>query len=133
MGTKVTKTDAEWRQTLTPEQYRIARQKGTERAFSGEYAHTKDEGTYKCVCCGEPLFSSETKFESGTGWPSFYQPISDENVGTDEDNSFWMRRTEVTCKSCGAVHDQIDLVPYRWLEVAKQLKQEAEEPAKAHG
>ena len=102
MGTKLTKTDAEWRQTLTPEQYRIARQKGTERAFSGEYAHTKDEGTYKCVCCGEPLFSSETKFESGTGWPSFYQPISDENVGTDEDNSFWMRRTEVTCKSCGA-------------------------------
>ena len=72
MGTKVTKTDAEWRQELTPEQYRIARQKGTERAFSGEYAHTKDEGTYKCVCCGEPLFSSETKFESGTGWPSFY-------------------------------------------------------------
>ncbi len=102
MGTKVIKTDAEWRQELTPEQYRIARQKGTERAFSGEYAHTKDEGTYKCVCCGEPLFSSETKFESGTGWPSFYQPISDENVGTDEDNSFWMRRTEVTCKSCGA-------------------------------
>jgi peptide-methionine (R)-S-oxide reductase len=102
MSTKVTKTDAEWRQELTPEQYRIARQKGTERAFSGEYAHTKDEGTYKCVCCGEPLFSSETKFESGTGWPSFYQPISDENVGTDEDNSFWMRRTEVTCKSCGA-------------------------------
>lgn len=102
MSTKVTKTDAEWRRELTPEQYRIARQKGTERAFSGEYAHTKDEGTYKCVCCGEPLFSSETKFDSGTGWPSFYQPISDENVGTDEDNSFWMRRTEVTCKSCGA-------------------------------
>ena len=102
MSTKVIKTDAEWRQELTPEQYRIARQKGTERAFSGEYAHTKDEGTYKCVCCGEPLFSSETKFDSGTGWPSFYQPISDENVGTDEDNSFWMRRTEVTCKSCGA-------------------------------
>ena len=102
MSTKVTKTDAEWRQELTPEQYRIARQKGTERAFSGEYAHTKDEGMYKCVCCGEPLFSSETKFDSGTGWPSFYQPISDENVGTDEDNSFWMRRTEVTCKSCGA-------------------------------
>jgi peptide-methionine (R)-S-oxide reductase len=102
MSTKVTKTDAEWRQELTPEQYHIARQKGTERAFSGEYAHTKDEGTYKCVCCGEPLFSSETKFDSGTGWPSFYQPISDENVGTDEDNSFWMRRTEVTCKSCGA-------------------------------
>jgi peptide-methionine (R)-S-oxide reductase len=102
MSTKVTKTDAEWKQTLTPEQYRIARQKGTERAFTGEYAHTKDEGTYKCVCCGEPLFSSETKFDSGTGWPSFYQPISDENVGTDEDRTLWMRRTEVTCKSCGA-------------------------------
>jgi peptide-methionine (R)-S-oxide reductase len=102
MSTKVTKTDAEWKQTLTPEQYRIARQKGTERAFTGEYAHTKDEGTYKCVCCGEPLFSSDTKFDSGTGWPSFYQPISDENVGTDEDRTLWMRRTEVTCKSCGA-------------------------------
>jgi peptide-methionine (R)-S-oxide reductase len=102
MNQKVIKSDAEWKQVLTPEQYRIARQKGTERAFTGEYAHTKDAGTYKCVCCGEPLFSSDTKFDSGTGWPSFYEPLSDENVGTEDDKSFWMRRTEVTCKSCGA-------------------------------
>ena len=102
MNQKVIKSDAEWKQVLTPEQYRIARQKGTERAFTGEYAHTKDAGTYKCVCCGEPLFSSDSKFDSGTGWPSFYEPLSDENVGTEDDKSFWMRRTEVTCKSCGA-------------------------------
>jgi peptide-methionine (R)-S-oxide reductase len=102
MSNKVIKTDAEWKQVLTPEQYRIAREKGTERAFTGEYAHTKDAGTYRCVCCGEPLFSSETKFDSGTGWPSFYAPLSEENVGTEDDDSFWMRRTEVTCKSCGA-------------------------------
>lgn len=102
MSQKVIKSDAEWMQLLTPEQYRIARQKGTERAFTGEYAHTKDAGTYKCVCCGEPLFSSDTKFDSGTGWPSFYEPLSDENVGAEDDNSFWMRRTEITCKSCGA-------------------------------
>lgn len=102
MNQKVIKSDAEWKQVLTPEQYRIARQKGTERAFTGEYAHTKDAGTYKCVCCGEPLFSSDSKFDSGTGWPSFYEPLSDENVGAEDDKSFWMRRTEVTCKSCGA-------------------------------
>lgn len=102
MKTKVVKSDAEWKQQLTPEQYNIARQKGTERAFTGEYAHTKDEGVYKCVCCGEPLFESNTKFESGTGWPSFYAPISEENVSAETDNSFWGRRTEVLCSACDA-------------------------------
>ncbi|MGI8589236.1 MAG: peptide-methionine (R)-S-oxide reductase MsrB [Chloroflexia bacterium] len=102
MKAKINKTDAEWRQQLTPEQYEITRRKGTERAFTGEYAHNKDEGVYTCVCCGEPLFNSDTKFESGTGWPSFYQPISPENVGTHSDNSLWMRRTEVLCNNCEA-------------------------------
>ena len=96
MRTKVVKSDAEWRKQLTPEQYHVTREKGTERAFTGEYAHTKDDGVYRCSCCGAHLFSSDTKFESGTGWPSFYAPISEENVGTEEDNSFWMRRP----KSC---------------------------------
>jgi peptide-methionine (R)-S-oxide reductase len=102
MANKVIKSDAEWRQLLTPEQYRIARQKGTERAFTGEYAHSKDKGVYRCVCCGAELFDSDTKFESGTGWPSFYAPISEENVGTEEDGSLWMRRTEVVCNNCDA-------------------------------
>jgi peptide-methionine (R)-S-oxide reductase len=102
MKNKVIKSDAEWKRQLTPEQYRVARQKGTERAFTGEYAHTKDAGVYRCVCCGAELFSSDTKFESGTGWPSFYAPISEENVSTEEDNSFWMRRTEVMCSACDA-------------------------------
>ena len=102
MKSKVSKSDAEWKQQLTPEQYRVARQKGTERAFTGEYAHTHDEGVYKCVCCGTELFSSDTKFESGTGWPSFYAPISEENVSAEEDDSFWMRRTEVMCSACDA-------------------------------
>ncbi|MFL5734563.1 MAG: peptide-methionine (R)-S-oxide reductase MsrB, partial [Chloroflexia bacterium] len=95
MKSKVTKSDAEWRQQLTPDQYHVTREKGTERAFTGEYAHTKERGVYKCVCCGADLFSSDTKFESGTGWPSFYAPISEENVAEETDNSFWMRRTEV--------------------------------------
>ena len=99
---KVIKSDAEWKRQLTPEQYRVTRQKGTERAFTGEYAHTKDLGVYKCVCCGAELFSSDTKFESGTGWPSFYAPISEENVSAEEDDSFWMRRTEVLCSACDA-------------------------------
>ncbi len=102
MRNKVVKSDAEWRQQLTPEQYRVARQKGTERAFTGEYAHTKEAGVYRCVCCGAELFSSDTKFESGTGWPSFYAPIAEENVELEDDNSFWMRRTEVLCSTCDA-------------------------------
>ena len=102
MKNKVVKPDAEWRQQLTPEQYHVTREKGTERAFTGEYAHTKDKGTYTCVCCGAPLFSSDTKFEFGTGWPSFYKPISDDSVDAETDNSFWMRRTEVMCSTCDA-------------------------------
>jgi peptide-methionine (R)-S-oxide reductase len=102
MVAKATRSDAEWREQLTPEQYRITRQKGTERAFTGEYHDTKDSGVYRCVGCGTPVFDSETKFDSGTGWPSFYAPMSPENVETESDNSFFMRRTEVHCASCGA-------------------------------
>jgi len=99
---KVDVTDEEWRSQLTPEQYRIAREKGTERAFTGEYWDHKEEGVYRCVCCGTPLFGSETKYESGTGWPSFWAPIEEANVATEEDRSFFMRRTEVQCAACGA-------------------------------
>jgi peptide-methionine (R)-S-oxide reductase len=102
MKSKIHKTDAEWREQLTPEQYRITRQKGTERAFTGEYAFTHDKGVYRCVCCGAELFSADAKFESGTGWPSFYEPVSEESVETESDDSFWMRRTEVMCGTCDA-------------------------------
>jgi peptide-methionine (R)-S-oxide reductase len=97
---RISKTDEEWRQTLTPEQYRVLREKGTERAFSGEYAASKEKGTYVCAGCGNPLFSSETKYESGTGWPSFWQPLSQESVETQEDRSLFTRRTEVHCARC---------------------------------
>lgn len=96
------RSEAQWRELLTAEQYRVTREKGTEAAFSGEYWDNQREGMYRCVCCGELLFSSETKFDSGCGWPSFYQPADAQNVATAEDNSFFMRRTEVTCKKCGA-------------------------------
>jgi peptide-methionine (R)-S-oxide reductase len=99
---KVVKSDAEWRAQLTDLQYRVTRQKGTERAFTGEYHMTKDAGTYHCVCCGAPLFSSETKYDSGTGWPSFYAPIDQDNVTVEEDRSFFMVRTEVMCSQCEA-------------------------------
>jgi len=98
---RVQKSEEEWRRILTPEQYHVLREKGTERAFTGEYAHTKDKGTYLCAGCGNPLFDSETKFDSGTGWPSFWQPLSDDSVDTETDRSFFMTRTEVNCKHCG--------------------------------
>jgi peptide-methionine (R)-S-oxide reductase len=102
MGTKVTKSDQEWREQLTPEQYEVTRKKGTERAFTGKYHESKQEGMYRCVCCGNELFSSDTKFDSGTGWPSFYEPVGEENVDTSADNSHFMRRTEVLCSRCDA-------------------------------
>jgi peptide-methionine (R)-S-oxide reductase len=99
---KVVKSEDEWKQQLTPEQFHIARKKGTERAFTGEYYDTKEKGTYRCACCGTPLFSSETKYDSGSGWPSFWQPLTEENVATVDDNSLFMRRTEVLCSVCDA-------------------------------
>ena len=99
-GDKIVKSDAEWRELLTPEQYQVCRQKGTERAFTGKYDRCKDKGIYVCQCCGNPLFASDTKFDSGTGWPSFYAPIDPEAVEEEEDNSFLMRRTEVMCARC---------------------------------
>jgi peptide-methionine (R)-S-oxide reductase len=97
---KVSRTEEEWRQTLTPEQYRVARQKGTERPFTGEYHDSKDAGTYLCAACGAELFTSEAKFDSGCGWPSFYEPREGDNVRTQLDTSHGMMRTEVLCASC---------------------------------
>jgi peptide-methionine (R)-S-oxide reductase len=102
MSTRIEKSEKEWRQQLTPEQYRVLRQHGTEPPFSGEYVHTKADGTYCCAACGAELFSSRTKFESGTGWPSFTEPVNRENVTLREDRSFFMRRTEVLCRACGS-------------------------------
>jgi len=95
------KTDADWAKELTPEQFNITRRKGTERAFTGIYWDTKTPGTYSCVCCGEPLFSSDTKFDSGTGWPSFFAPLDESRVEKDVDTSHGMRRVEVHCAKCG--------------------------------
>ena len=102
MTEKLKKSDAEWRAELSDEQYHVTRQRGTERAFTGQYYKSKDPGTYTCVCCGQELFSSDTKYESGSGWPSFYQPIDKESVATKEDNEYGMRRTEVVCSRCDA-------------------------------
>jgi peptide-methionine (R)-S-oxide reductase len=99
---KIVKTDEEWKKQLSPEQYRIARKQGTEWAFTGKYWNNKKEGIYKCVCCGQDLFSSETKFESGTGWPSFYKPIDEKFIGTETDTSLFMKRIEVHCSRCDA-------------------------------
>jgi peptide-methionine (R)-S-oxide reductase len=101
MSEKIKKTDEEWRRELTPEQYRVLREKGTERAFTGQYADTKDPGTYLCAACGQELFTSDTKFDSGCGWPSFYEPAKSEVIDEHDDHTFGMRRTEVTCSRCG--------------------------------
>jgi peptide-methionine (R)-S-oxide reductase len=102
MADKVIKSDEEWRRQLSPEQYEIARQAGTEPAFTGKYWNSKEKGTYVCACCGEPLFSSETKYESGTGWPSFYQPVDPEKVNQHTDRSHGMLRVEARCAKCDA-------------------------------
>jgi len=99
---KIQKSEEEWQDQLTSEQYRITRMKGTERPFSGEYYDNKEEGIYRCVACDTPLFGSDTKYDSGTGWPSFSKPIDDANVETEEDRSLFMRRTEIHCAVCGA-------------------------------
>ena len=99
---KIQKTEEEWQDQLTPEQYRVTRMKGTERPFSGEYNDNKEEGIYRCVACGAPLFSSDTKYDSGSGWPSFWAPLEESNVETEEDRSLFMRRIEVHCAVCGA-------------------------------
>jgi len=99
---KVKKTEEEWKQQLTPEQFEIVREKGTEAPFTSELNDNKAEGTYKCVACGQPLFSSDTKFDSGTGWPSFDAPMDDDSVETEDDNSLLMKRTEVLCSRCDA-------------------------------
>jgi len=99
---KVKKTDAEWKKQLTPEQFHVAREKGTERPFTGKYWDNEQAGTYRCVCCGTPLFESDTKFDAGCGWPSFYAPVAEGNVREQEDRSHLMNRTEVLCASCDA-------------------------------
>jgi peptide-methionine (R)-S-oxide reductase len=102
MSEKIVKSDAEWQAQLSPEEYHITRQHGTERAFTGRYWNSKEPGTYRCACCGEPLFDSETKFDSGTGWPSFWAPLDTDAVATKDDHSHSMRRTEVLCARCDA-------------------------------
>src|SRR3989442_4851924 len=102
LETKVSKTEEEWKRLLTPIQFRVARKKGTEQPFSGEYVHNEEKGTYECVCCGNKLFSSETKFESGTGWPSFWTPLNRDSVSENDDRSLFVKRTEVLCSRCDA-------------------------------
>jgi peptide-methionine (R)-S-oxide reductase len=102
MTEKVEKSEAEWKKELSPEEYHVTREKGTERPFTGRYWDNHEKGVYKCVACGNDLFSSDTKFDSGSGWPSFWQPINDKNVDAEEDRSLFMRRTEVLCSRCQA-------------------------------
>lgn len=99
---KIEKSDAEWRAQLSDLEYHVTREKGTERAFTGRYHDAKDKGTYACICCGQPLFASDTKFDSGTGWPSFWAPLDEGSVEEHEDRGFFMRRTEVVCSQCDA-------------------------------
>jgi peptide-methionine (R)-S-oxide reductase len=131
---KVRKSEEEWRRELTPEQYRVTREAGTERPFTGEYEHTKDAGTYVCVACGNPLFRSNAKYDSGSGWPSFFEPLSGESVETKSDRSHLMERTEVLCSRCdahlGHVFDdgpQPTGQRYCMNSVALKLKKEGEE------
>ncbi len=102
MAEKVKKTEAQWQEILTPEQFKVTRKQGTERAFTGKYHNHKEKGIYKCVCCGNELFSSDTKYDSGTGWPSYWEPIAEDKVEYKEDRSLFMRRVEVVCANCGA-------------------------------
>ena len=102
MTNRIEKSDREWKEKLTPAEYKIIREKGTEPPFTGEYCHAKDPGVYRCRACGMPLFSSDTKYDSGSGWPSFYEPVAGENVRENEDRSHLMRRTEVLCAACDA-------------------------------
>ena len=102
MADKIVKTPKEWKETLTPEQFEVCINKGTEPPFTGKYYNNKEKGTYKCVCCGETLFKSDTKYDSGSGWPSFWQPLSDEKIEYISDTDYGMVRTEVNCKKCGA-------------------------------
>ena len=102
MVEKVNKTEEEWKEQLSPEQFKVTRKKGTEQAFTGQYHDNKDKGIYHCVCCGSELFSSDTKYDSGTGWPSFYDPIKEENISYKDDNGLFMRRVEVLCATCDA-------------------------------
>ena len=102
MVDKVKKSEAEWKNQLTPEQYHVTRQKGTERPFTGKYWNNEQAGTYRCICCGTPLFASDTKFDAGCGWPSFYAPVTEEHVRKQSDNSHLMNRTEVVCAACEA-------------------------------
>lgn len=102
MPEKINKTDEEWRRELTPEQYHVLREKGTERAFTGEYEYTKTAGEYLCAACGQELFASDTKYDSGCGWPSFFEPLGADRIEAHEDSSYGMRRVEVTCSRCGS-------------------------------
>ncbi|PIY90242.1 MAG: peptide-methionine (R)-S-oxide reductase [Nitrosopumilales archaeon CG_4_10_14_0_8_um_filter_34_8] len=102
MADKIVKSPQEWKEVLTPDQFEVCINKGTEPPFSGKYYKNKEKGTYKCVCCGETLFTSDTKYDSGSGWPSFWQPLSDEKIEYISDNAYGMIRTEVNCKKCGA-------------------------------
>jgi peptide-methionine (R)-S-oxide reductase len=99
---KVVKSEEDWKRQLTPEQYHVTREKGTERAFTGPFWNTKEKGLYACVCCGTPLFDSTTKFDSGTGWPSFWKPVDQQSIATEQDDNLWMSRTEVMCRTCNA-------------------------------